>query len=166
MSSYFIGNALGSRCLIPFEGYHLSPLVGGAIVAYLNDVNIANSNFVGNRANLGAAIFGYYSKISIISSSFADNHDIVTYYNCTSVHNHCIRPSDHSHNIINEEASDYHTSSLQKISYELGSFYLASVIATFNTTVRVNGSHFSNKTSTCGGVMCFFSTLCHSFCQQ
>ena len=69
MSSYFIGNALGSRCLIPFEGYHLSPLVGGAIVAYLSDVNIANSNFVGNRANLGATYLDTIAKFLLSAAA-------------------------------------------------------------------------------------------------
>ena len=43
VSSYFIANTLGSRCLIPFEDHHFSPLVGGAIVAYLSNITIENS---------------------------------------------------------------------------------------------------------------------------
>ena len=67
VSSYFSANILGSRCLIPFEDHHFSPLVGGAIVAYLSNVTIENSSFIGNRANLGAATFGYYSNIIYIN---------------------------------------------------------------------------------------------------
>ncbi|MCG8624462.1 MAG: hypothetical protein MJE68_21025, partial [Proteobacteria bacterium] len=79
VNSYFSANMLGSRCLIPFEDHRFSPFVGGAIIAYLSNVTIENSSFIGNRANLGAATFGYYSNISIISSNFADN--LVIHYN-------------------------------------------------------------------------------------
>ena len=44
---------------------------------------------------------------------------------------------------------------MQKISDE-GIFYLASVIATFNTTTSIHDSLFSNNTGVCGGAMSVF----------
>ena len=155
MSSHFSANMLGSSCLVPFA--YNSPFIGGAIVTYLSDITITNSSFADNRANLGGAVFNYYSNISIISSNFTNNQ--VTHYNPTSINGHCFRPfgsSVLSPIDINLDETTNYRSNLQEISYELGTFYLASVVATFQTKVFLYDSFFNNNTSICGGAISFF----------
>ena len=167
VSSFFSANMLGSRCLIPVED-HLSyyPIVGGVILAYLSDIVIINSSVTGNRADLGGAVFGYYSNISIISSNFTDNQ--VTPYNSIFVHSHCFKSSQSSMlsqiDIDTEEATK-RNSNLQKISCK-ETFYLASVIAIFHSTVFINGSLFSNNTSICGGAMSVFQYSTARICNS
>ena len=151
VSSYFSANTLGSRCLVLFEYHISSPFIGGAIVAYLSNVTITKSSFTSNKANLGGAIFAYYSDISITSSSFIDNQ--VTPYTHTYKYSHCSR-SSRMLLWIDQEAMKNRLD-VQKISDE-GMFYLASVIATFNTTTFVHDSLFHNNTGVCGGTMSVF----------
>ena len=151
VSSYFSANTLGSRCLVLFEYHISSPFIGGAIVAYLSNVTITKSSFTSNKANLGGAIFAYYSDISITSSSFIDNQ--VTPYTHTYKYSHCSR-SSRMLLWIDQEAMKNRLD-VKKISDE-GMFYLASVIATFNTTTFVHDSLFHNNTGVCGGAMSIF----------
>ena len=146
VTNYFRANMLGSRYHNTFEDHLFSPFVGGAMIAYLSNITITNSSFTDNSADLGGAIFGYYSNISIISSNFA--------YNKVTLKNHT--NSSVLSQIDIESTTKYH-SDLQKISYE-GAFYLASVVATFRTTVSVRNSFFRNNTGVCGGAMSVFQS--------
>lgn len=75
-NSFFVSNTAGTyRGYIGSNGTKIYGYVGGAIIANQSNVDIQESKFQWNSAEVGGAIFATNnSNITIINSVFADNH--------------------------------------------------------------------------------------------
>ena len=123
LNSTFIANRVGT-CMKIFDvkaESNVSARIAGAILASNSNVNITNSNFLNNSAEIGGAMYiNGLSNISIISSTFLSNE-------ATSTH-------------IQDCGMNY-----REIACSGGA------IITFKSRLIVDGCIFINNTNLCGG---------------
>ena len=154
-SSCFISNKVGS-CVGPFEGPGGQfSYVGGAISALLSSVNIMESKFFGNSAEVGGVLCALHSNITTVNSTFAENH-------MHAPHGPFLIDDQHAHWTLCFNLSSYSNSSTHSITElqeaqiptnSLKSFFYGGVIALFHSNATITGSKFRNNTSETGGAL-------------